>query len=67
MPTAADHGPADQLNDEPPPRRIRHESERGDESEPLDPRSRPLGSSRVAMTARLKRIREKLRQQRQRR
>jgi hypothetical protein len=66
MPTAADHEPADQLNDEPSPARIRHQPAPGlDETKPLGAESRPLGPSRAAMTARLKRIRDKLRQQRQ--
>jgi hypothetical protein len=64
-PTAADHEPADHLNDEPPPGRIRHEPSPGiDETKPRGAESRPLGPSRAAMTARLKRIRQKLRQQR---
>jgi hypothetical protein len=63
MPTATDHGPADELNDE-RPGRIPPETERGLDEKPLEPQSRPLGPSRAAMTARLKRIRDKLRQQR---
>ena len=54
-PTATGHEPADQLNHQPHHGRIRHESE-----------SRPPSPSRAAMTARLKRIRQKLRQQHQR-
>jgi hypothetical protein len=66
MPTAAEHEPASQFNDE-RAGRIPPEAECGlDETKPLEPQSRPLGPSRVAMTARLKRIRDKLRQQRQR-
>jgi hypothetical protein len=62
MPTAADHGPADK----PPPEGIRHEPASGlDETTPLGAESRP-GPLRAAMTARLKRIRHKLRQQRHR-
>jgi hypothetical protein len=66
MPTAADHEPADDLNHKPPPRRVRHEPAPGrDEAEPLGAGDRPLGPSRSGMTARLKRIRRKLRQLRQ--
>jgi hypothetical protein len=54
-PTATGNQPADQLNPQPHHGRIRRESD-----------SRPMSPSRAAMTARLKRIREKLRQQHQR-
>jgi hypothetical protein len=62
MPTAADHGHADERNDD-RPGRIPPATERGpDETKPLEPKSRPLGPSGAAMTARLRRIRDKLRQ-----
>jgi hypothetical protein len=65
MPTAADHE-SDDFNDKPRLRSVPHEPAPGPgEAELLGAESRSLGRSRAGMTARLERIREKLRQLRQ--